>query len=398
MSAEAFDFPASRGTCPFAPPAALAELSRETPVGRITLGDGSRPWLVTRHADVRALLRDARFSSSADHPGFPFINEGLKAQTMAGPARPFVRFDGAGHARFRNALMDDFTPRRVEGFRPRIQEVVDDYLDAMIRHGSPADLHSEFALPIPSLVICELLGVDYADREFFQERSGLLLARTAAEAGQLQRALDELVGYLSALVERKRRHPDDGIVSRLVAGNDLSDAEIAVTSMFLLIAGHETTAAQITMSTLALLRNPAQLAAVRMRPELVDSAVEELLRYVTIAHSGVPRVATEDVTVAGQLIAAGDGVLCVLDTANHDEAAFSAPATLDITRGGRSHVAFGFGVHQCLGVQLARVELQVALGTLLRRLPGLRLDVGIDELRFKEDGAVYGIHELPVAW
>jgi len=372
-------------------------LSRATPVGRITLGDGSRPWLVTRHADVRALLRDARFSSSAEHPGFPFINEGLKAQTMAGPARPFVRFDGAGHARFRNALMADFTPRRVEGFRPRIQEVVDDYLDAMIRHGSPADLHSEFALPIPSLVICELLGVDYADREFFQERSGLL-TRTAAEPGQLQRALDELVGYLSALVERKRRHPDDDIVSHLVAGNDLSDAEIAVTSMFLLIAGHETTATQITMSTLALLCNREQLAAVRMRPELVDSAVEELLRYVSIVHSGVPRVATEDVTVAGQLIAAGDGVLCLLDTANHDGATFSAPATLDITRGGRSHVAFGFGVHQCLGVQLARVELQVALGTLLRRLPGLRLDVRIDELRFKEDGAVYGVHELPVAW
>jgi cytochrome P450 len=397
MSAEAFDFPASRGSCPFAPPAALAELSRQTPVGRITLGDGSRPWLVTRHADVRALLRDARFSSSADHPGFPFINEGLKAQTMAGPARPFVRFDGAGHARFRNALMDDFTPRRVEGFRPWIQEVVDDYLDAMIRHGPPADLQSEFALPIPSLVICELLGVDYADREFFQERSGLL-TRTAAEPGQLQQALDELVGYLSALVERKRRHPDDGIVSRLVAGNDLSDAEIAVTSMFLLIAGHETTATQITMSTLALLRNPEQLAAVRMRPQLVDTAVEELLRYVSIVHSGVPRVATEDVTVGGQLIAAGDGVLCVLDTANHDEAVFSAPATLDITRGGRSHVAFGFGAHQCLGVQLARVELQVALGTLLRRLPGLRVDVGIDELRFKEDGAIYGVHELPVAW
>jgi cytochrome P450 len=397
MSVETFDFPASRGGCPFAPPAALAELSRETPVGRITLRDGSQPWLVTRHADVRALLRDERFSSSSDHPNFPFINEGLKAQTMDAPARPFARFDGVEHVRYRNALTADFTPRRVEKLRPRIQRVVDDYLDAMIRHGSPADLLSEFALPMPSLVICELLGVDYQDREFFLDRSGLLL-KTTAEPGQLQRALDELVGYLTDLVERKRRHPDDDIVSRLAAGNDLSDAEIAVTSMFLLIAGHETTANQITMSTLALLHNPEQLAAVRARPELVVPAVEELLRYVSITHSGVPRVATEDVTVSGQLITAGDGVLCVLDTANHDESAFPAPATLDITRDGRSHVAFGFGVHQCLGLQLARVELQVALESLLRRLPGLRLDVGMDELRFREDGAVYGVHELPVAW
>jgi cytochrome P450 len=397
MSAEALDFPASRGGCPFTPPVALAELSRETPVGRITLRDGSRAWLVTRHADVRALLRDERFSSSPDHPNFPFINEGLKAQTMDAPARPFVRLDGAEHVRYRNALTAEFTPRRVEELRPRIQRVVDDYLDAMIRHGSPADLLSEFALPMPSLVICELLGVDYQNREFFLDRSGLLL-KTAAEPGQLQRALDELVGYLTDLVERKRRHPDDDIVSRLAAGNDLSDAEIAVTSMFLLIAGHETTANQITMSTLALLRNPEQLAAVRARPELVVPAVEELLRYVSITHSGVPRVATEDVTVSGQLITAGDGVLCVLDTANHDESAFHAPATLDITRVGRSHVAFGFGVHQCLGLQLARVELQVALESLLRRLAGLRLDVGMDDLRFREDGAVYGVHELPIAW
>jgi cytochrome P450 len=397
MSAEALDFPASRGGCPFAPPSALAELSRENPVGRITLRDGSQPWLVTRHADVRALLRDERFSSSSDHPNFPFINEGIKAQTMDAPARPFARFDGAEHTRYRDALAADFTPRRVEALRPRIQQVVDDYLAAMIRHGSPADLLSEFALPIPSLVICELLGVDYEDREFFQTRSGLL-TKTTAEPAQLQRALDELIGYLTDLVDRKRRHPDDGIVSRLVAGDDLSDAEIAVTGMFLLVAGHETTATQITMSALALLRNPEQLAALRMRPELIESAVEELLRYASIVHSGAPRVATEDVVVSGQRIAAGEGVLCVLDTANHDDAVFSAPSILDITRGGRSHVAFGFGVHQCLGLQLARVELQVALATLLRRLPSLRLNVGVDDLRFKEDGAIYGVHQLPVAW
>ena len=396
MTTEMIDFPASRGTCPFAPPAAVAQLRRDTPVRRITLWDGSQAWLVTRRADVRALLRDNRFSSATHHDGFPWVNEGLKAQSADDP-QPFIRLDGTDHARLRNTLLADFTPRRAETLRPRIQEVVDDCVDRMIQHGPPGDLLAEVALPLPSLIICEMLGVDYADREFFQNRSALL-TQTDGDSGQLQRALEDLVGYLSRLAERKRLAPDDSIVSRLAADDELRDAEVAVTSMFLLIAGHETTANQITMSMLALLRHPDQLAALRAQQALINGAVEELLRYTSIVHSGAPRVATEDVTVGGELIGAGEGVLCVLDTANHDEHAFVAPEQLDITRTGRSHVAFGFGVHQCLGQSLARVELQVAIETLLQRLPGLRLNVPFEDLRFKEDGAVYGVHELPVAW
>ena len=270
-------------------------------------------------------------------------------------------------------------------------------MDRMIEHGAPADLLSELALPLPSLITCQLLGVDYGDHDFFRDRS-VLLTQTFGEPGELERALDELTGYLSRLAERKRHKPDDSIVSRLAGGGELTIAEVAVMSMFLLIAGHETTANQITMSTLALLRNPEQLAVLRARPDLIEGAVEELLRYASIVHSGAPRVATEDVIVGGQLIGAGQGVLCVLDTANHDEQAFAAPDELDITREARSHVAFGFGVHQCLGQSLARVELQVALETQLRRLPDLRLAVPFEELRFNEVGAVYGVHELPVAW
>ena len=396
MTTDTFDFPASRGTCPFAPPAAVAQVRRDTPVRRITLWDGTPAWLVTRHADVRAVLRDNRFSSATHHDGFPWINDGLKAQS-AGKPEPFIRLDGPDHARLRNSVLADFTPRRAEALRPRVQEVVDDCLDRMIQHGPPADLLAELALPLPSLIICDMLGVDYGDREFFRNRSALL-TQTDGESGQLQRALDELVGYLGRLAERKRQTPDGSLVSRLAADDRLSDAEVAVTSMFLLIAGHETTASQITMSTLALLRNPEQLAALRTRPALINNAVEELLRYASIVHSGAPRVATEDVTVGGQLIGAGEGVLCVLDSANHDEHAFAAPEQLDITRQGRSHVAFGFGVHQCLGQSLARVQLQIALESLLRRLPGLRLNVAFDELRFNEDGAVFGVDELPVAW
>jgi cytochrome P450 len=396
MMTEPFTFPTSRGECPFAPSAVLTQMRRETPVRRITLWDGSRPWLITRHADVRAVLRDPRFSSATHHPGFPWVNEGLKAQS-AGGSQPFIRLDGPEHARLRNLLVADFTPRRAEALRPQIQLVVDECLDRMIAQGTPSDLLAELALPLPSLIICELLGVDDEDREFFRART-MLLTHTTGEPEQLEQALDELVAYLLELVKRKRAAPDESIVSRLAASAELNDQEVAVTSMFLLIAGHETTANQITMSTLALFRNPEQLAVLRAQPALMKGAVEELLRYAAIVHSGAPRVATEEVSVSGQLISAGDGVLCALDTANHDDQAFVAPDDMTVTRETRSHVAFGFGLHQCLGISLARAELQVTLETVLRRLPHLRLAVPFEQLRFKEDGAVYGVHELPVIW
>jgi cytochrome P450 len=396
MGARTFDFPGSRGGCPFSPSAELAAFAKDTSVGRITLWDGSQAWLVTRHADVRAVLRDSRFSSAVHHPGFPWINDGLKAQCTVGPP-PFVRLDGPEHARVRNLLTGHFTPRRVEDLRPRIQRIVDDCLDRVISPGPPADLLAELARPLPSLVICELLGIDYDDHEFFQERSATLL-QTSVESTRLAQALDELIGYLTELIERRRRDPDNGIVSQLAAGSDLTDAEIAITSMFLLIAGHETTTNQSGISVLALLCNPDQLSLLRTNPALIKGAVDELLRYASIVHSGAPRVATEDVVVGGRHIASGEGVLCVLDTANHDERAFAAPERLDVTREARSHVAFGFGVHQCLGQSLARVELQVILDTLIRRLPGLRLAVPFGELQFNESGAAYGLEELPVQW
>src|ERR1700743_1081006 len=396
MPGNIFEFPGSRSGCPFSPSAELAAFARDRPVERITLWDGSPAWLVTRYADVRAVLRDSRFSSAAHHPGFPWINDGLKAQCTAGPT-PFVRLDAPEHARVRNLLSEHFTPRGAETLRPRINRIVDDCLDRMVRRGPPADLLAEVALPVPSLVICELLGVDYDDHEFFQERSTTLL-QASAEAASLARALDELISYLIGLIEGRRRRPDNGIVSQLSVDGELTDAEIAFTAMFLLIRGPETTANQAALSTLALLRDTEQSALLRANPGLLEGCVEELLRYAAIVHSGAPRVATEDVTVGGRRIASGEGVLCALDTANHDERAFAAPERLHITRQARSHVAFGFGVHQCLGQSLARVELQVFLETLLRRLPGLRLAVPVGALWFNESGAVYGLRELPVAW
>ncbi|WP_269857331.1 cytochrome P450 [Streptomyces sp. RPT161] len=389
------NFPAPRGACPFAPPPAYEQARREQPVSRVTLWDGSQCWLVTRHADVRSVLRDQRFSADARHPGFPFVTDGRRA--LANESTSFIRLDDPEHARLRRMLTADFMIKKTEALRPRIQRIVDDFLDRMVAHGAPADLVSEFALPIPSLVICLLLGVDYGDHGYFQERSRVLL-HNHSTADEVRQAREELTEYLGRLAEAKRREPDDGIISRLVARGELTDEEVAATCLLLLVAGHETTANMTSLSTLALLRDPAQLARLRAEPALIKPAVEEMLRFLSIVHSGLPRVATEDVQVGGETIRAGEGVLCMISVANRDEEVFEGADRLDIGRESRRHVAFGFGVHQCLGQPLARVELQIAVETLFRRLPKLRLAIPYEDIRFRTEMAIYGVHELPVTW
>ncbi|MDX3855194.1 cytochrome P450 [Streptomyces sp. AK02-01A] len=387
--------PAARGSCPFAPPPAYEKARRESPVTRVSLWDGSQPWLITRHEDVRAVLGDRRFSAESTRPGFPFLSEGRKKLT--GGDASFIRMDDPEHARLRRMLTADFMVKKIEAMRPDIQRVADDLLDRMTAAGTSADLVPEFALPLPSLVICRLLGVPYEDHDYFQHRSRVLL-HDDSTPDEIRGALDDLVEYLTRLAKDKEREPDDGIISRLLARGELSVKEIAAMGRLLLIAGHETTANMTALSVLALLREPAQLTRLRDDPSLVKGAVEELLRYLTIVHTGLGRVATEDVSVGGHVIRAGEGVLCVLNAANRDEEAFPSGAALDVARDARRHVAFGFGVHQCLGQPLARAELQIALETVVRRLPGLRLAVPFEDVRFRNDMAVYGVHALPVAW
>ncbi|QMU77696.1 cytochrome P450 [Streptacidiphilus sp. PB12-B1b] len=388
-------FPADRAGCPFAPPPAYRQAQEQRPITPISLWDGSRAWLVTRHEDVRAVMGDRRFSSDARHSGFPFLSDGRRELAVQNPS--FIRMDDPEHARLRRMLTGDFIIKRVEAMRSEIQEIVDGFLDTMTAHHPPADLVAEFALPVPSLVICMLLGVPYEDHDYFQQRSRILLHNhTTAE--QVHTARDELSSYLEQLAERKEREPDQRIISRLVARGDLSRAEVASMSLLLLVAGHETTANMTALSTLTLLREPAQLARLREDPQLIKGAVEELLRYLSIVQSGTTRVAIETAQIGGTTIEAGEGVVCMLSTANRDEAVFAAPEDLDVGRDARRHVAFGFGVHQCLGQPLARLELQIALETLFRRLPGLRLAVPFEEVRFRHDNVVYGVEELPVAW
>ncbi|WP_328471903.1 cytochrome P450 [Streptomyces sp. NBC_00448] len=392
-----FDAPAPHGACPFDPPPAYQQARRERPVARTTLWDGSSCWMITRHEDVRRTLRDDRFSAEAHRPGFPFQNPGRRALATGRPT--FIRMDDPDHARLRRMLTADFMIRKVESLRPQVQELADELLDSMTKGRHEADFVSDFALPLPSVVICLLLGVPYSEHAFFQRCSSTMLRADATEA-EVTTAQDELLGYLAELTRTKRHSPDDGILSRLAEQGELSDDEIARMGRLLLVAGHETTANMTSLSTLAMLRNPRELERMRAAgPDEVKSAVEELLRYLTVIQGGVTRVATEDVAIGDTVIRAGEGVLCMISAANRDEDVFADADRLDLARpGSRRHIAFGFGVHQCLGQPLARLELQVALPTVLRRLPDLRLAIPFEDVRFRHDMLVYGVHSLPVAW
>jgi cytochrome P450 len=312
--------------------------------------------------------------------------------------------DDPEHARYRRMLTREFTVRQAEQMRPWIAQLVDDSLEKMISAGQPADLVADFALPVPSLVIARLLGVPYADHEFFQTASKNLFDVTVP-ADQARESNVELYGYLLDLARRKEREPGDDLLSRLVtervATGEFTAEQVAGMARLLLVAGHETTANMIALGTLTLLQHPDQLAGLRDTddPAIVAHAVEELLRYLSIVENLVVRVASEDSTIGGQLVRAGEGLVISLPAGNRNAGFLDGdPDTFDIGRNARAHIAFGYGVHQCLGQNLARVELEVALPALLRQLPGLRLAVPFDEVPFRQQMLVYGLTRLPVVW
>ena len=396
------DFPMARGRCPYDPPPQVTQLRAERPVGRVTLYDGSRPWLFTRHTDVRALLADRRFSSDIRKPGFPLTSPARRGR--AAQQNPsFISLDDPDHARLRKMLISEFTVRHTASLRPMVVETVAELLDAMAAAPQPADLVEQFALPLPSMVICRLLGVPYTDHGYFQELSAKMLTMSLPPQDAL-RVSDELRGYLRELIGRRIAEPDDGMLGRVIAprvrAGDLSLEDGASMAQLLLVAGHETTANQLALGTMVLLDNPDQAAELRDTDDqaVVDGAVEELLRLLTIVHNARARIATEDVEIGGVLVEAGEGVLASTEAANRDPDAFPDPDRLDIHRAERHHMAFGFGVHQCLGQPLARLELRVAYPALLRRFPNLAIARPAAELDFRGDRFVYGVHHLPVTW
>jgi cytochrome P450 len=395
-------FPVARG-CPFAEPAEHARVREQRPISKVTLHGGDQAWWVSRHTEGRAILTDPRFSSDRRRPRFPLpgADRGLRERFRAQPPS-LIGMDGAEHAAERRALIGEFTVKRLAALRPRVQEIVDGFIDEMLAAEThPVDLVRALSLPVPSLVICELLGVPYADHEFFQTRTARLISRGTSD-DERARAVDDLRGYLGELIDRKAAEPGDDLFSRQIArrraDGPLDRPGLVSLAFLLLAAGHETTANMISLGVVGLLANPGQLAAVKADPSRTPLAVEELLRYFTIVETATSRVATEDVEIGGVTIPADDGVIVSGLSANWDPAVFTDPDRLDLGRSARQHIAFGYGPHQCLGQNLARIELQIVFDTLFRRIPGLRLAVPVDQVRFKTGAPIYGVYELPVTW
>lgn len=388
--------PAPRSAqCPLAPPAEFANW-REAPGLRRAMYQGRPTWVVSRYHDIKAALVDPRLSADTMPELFKPASPDETRPVM------FARVDDPEHHRLRRMVAGDFTFKRTETMRPQIQDVVDRYLGEMAGNGSPADLVRNFALPVPSLVIALLLGVPSEDLGLFQQHTtaGLDIRSTEEQRAQ---GFAAMYAYIQELVNRKEHDPGDDLMSRLVADyvvtGQLNRETAAMTGVIMLVAGHETTANMLSLGTVALLqhRDVFERLGQTDDPAVIANIVEELMRYLTIVHSQVDRVAIEDLILGGQLIRAGDFVLMNLPAGNWDTGFVDNPEAFDVDRNTRGHLGFGYGVHQCIGQNLARVEMQVAFATLARRLPALKLAVSPDELKFKE-ADIYGMKELPVSW
>lgn len=393
---ETVAFPQDR-TCPYHPPAAYDPLREGRPLSRVTLFDGRSVWVVTGHAEARALLSDGRLSADRSNEAFPTPTKRFKGLQYRRTA--LLGVDDPEHNVQRRMLIPSFTLKRTAALRPAIQETVDRLIDEMVARGPSAELVSDFALPVPSMVICALLGVPYEDHEFFEGASRRLLR--GPELADVEAARDQINGYLADLIERKRTEPGDGLLDELVATRletgETDVEELVALAAILLVAGHETTANMISLGTFTLLRHPEQLTELRADPSLISVAVEELMRFLSIA-DGMLRVATDDIEIGGVTIRPDDGVVFSTSVINRDPAVFAQPDALDWHRSARHHVAFGFGIHQCLGQNLARAEMEIALGTLFARLPGLRLAAEPERIPFRPGDTIQGMVELPVAW
>ena len=393
---------------PFDPAPGLLERRSADPVQPLGLRNGAEAWLVTGFEEARRVLADPRFSSDrVRHRDATQLGPGEAGGPVADAPAPgertdgmFVFMDPPEHTRIRSLLVGQFTVRRMRALEDRLTTIAVEHLEAMRAAGDTADLVPAYALPIPSLMICELLGVDYADRAEFQENSSVAL-NTGAAPEDRAAAGGALYAFIARLVAHKREHPADDMLSGLVHEADppLTDAQLIDVALVLLGAGHETTANMLALGAFALLDDPDQLAALRADPAgRIDDTVEELLRFLSIIQLGVTRVATADVEVGGVTIPAGATVVIGTPETNRDPRHWDDPDRFDLARPRVPHLAFGHGIHQCLGQQLARIEMRVGLSELVTRLPDLRLAVGREEVPLRNDMLIFGVHSLPVAW
>ncbi|MET9555295.1 cytochrome P450 [Streptomyces sp. NPDC006645] len=401
IQAAAGSFPTTREPgCPFDPPAAFAGLrDQDTSTRLLSCPAGIDAHVVTTHADVRSVLTEPTLSSRWAPSLHVVVNSDFERQPEPGS---ILQLDGAEHTRLRRLLTPEFTVKRVQAMRPYIQRLIDERIDAMLAAGAPADLYRDFALPIPSQVICELLGVPYEDRDRFERQTGVMLS-VDREPAEVDTAFDEVTQLMRQLAQDKMAEPTDDLLGRLIVraretGQELSIPELGMLGLSLLVAGHETTANMIGLSTLALLRQPDQLEALRADPGLAGTAVDEMLRYISPVQFGLLRRTTEDTPVGEGTLDAGEWLVAALASANRDETVFPAADRIDLKRPATAHLAFGYGIHQCLGQQLARVELREVFARLHQRIPTLRLAVPFEDIEFKDNALVYGVRALPITW
>jgi cytochrome P450 len=376
-----------------------AELRRSSPVCRVQLPYGPPAWLVTDYDLTKTVLADARFSRAAavgrDNPRESVADTSQVAESM-------LSMDPPEHTRIRKLVGKALTPRRVEELRPLAADIASGLLDDMIAAGPPADLVGSFSFALPVNVICGLLGIPEDDRQTFRGWADAIVSTTTVTQVQEQDGYLHLIGYFADLFAQRRAQPGGDLLTGLVQARDnddrLSETELLVLAMTLLVGGYETTAHQISNMTYTLLTHPPQLQQLRRQPELLPAAVEEMLRFNVFGSAINARIATTDVELGGVLVRAGEPVLCSRGSANHDEKVFSRADELDFSRDPNPHLAFSYGPHFCLGANLARMELQVGLGALLSRLPGLRIAVPEDSLTWHDDIVMRGLAALPITW
>jgi cytochrome P450 len=376
-----------------------AELRRTEPVCRVQLPYGPPAWLVTDYHLTKLVLGDPRFSRAAavgrENPRESPVDTSQFPQSINS-------MDPPEHARIRQLVGKAFTPRRVEALRPRAQQIAAALIDDMVAAGPPADLVSGFAFAFPAIVICELLGIPDADRGMFRAWTDAIVSTTGSVTESGQDAYLELAGYMAGQFAQRRTDPRDDLLTWLVQARDdqdrLTESELLFLGMAVLVGGYETTAHQITNMVYTLLTHPVQLDRLRQQPETLSAAVEEMLRFIVFGSAINARIATADIEVGSVLVRVGDPVLCSRSSANHDANVFADPDELDFSRDPNPHVAFGYGPHFCLGAHLARMELQVALGTILSRLPGLRMAVPEDSLTWNTSAVIRGLAAFPIAW
>lgn len=383
---------------------AYAQMREAAPVFPYTLSNNERMWVVTRYADVLAVLKDERFvkdyRNAMTEQQLEQLHESVKSFDYIN--RNMLFSDPPDHTRLRALVSKAFTPRRIEDLRPRIQQIADELLDALADAPS-FDLLDTYAFPLPIMVISEMLGVPNEDRDQFRVWSNIVVNNETMTPGDPQRqaALMAFGGYIQNLIARRREQPGDDLISALLQSEDQGDTlgqnELIAMIFLLIVAGHETTVNLIANGVLALLTHPEQLELLKQNPGMIKQAVEEFLRYDGPVETSTMRFAREDLVLNGQLIGRGERVLVVLDSADRDSEQFERADDLDITHQIKQHLAFGHGIHYCLGAPLARLEGQIAIGTLLARMPSLRLAVTPESLHYRPSLLVRGLEQLPVA-